>query len=179
MTFLLSSSEDHTQAHGAALASAIFGFKKKQRAAEPFLIQLIGEVGAGKTAFCRGFINQWMRLYDSSVDAPIQSPTFNLARVYGDLDQGLAGDQAVAHLDLYRLHSQEELNQIGFEKYFYETPVCLVEWLEQIPRFKDLYPTDWISVAISFDEAELLKRKLEFSGPPHMAVTLEFIKSGL
>jgi tRNA threonylcarbamoyladenosine biosynthesis protein TsaE len=107
----------------------------------PVFIQLTGELGAGKTAFARGFIQEWLRLIGSQQTQELISPTYNLVRTYGPKSE-------IAHLDLYRLRSQDELEAIGFETYFYESPVVLVEWLENIAGFERLRPEHFYHVTL-------------------------------
>lgn len=96
-------------------------------------IELHGDLGAGKTTFARAFIDEWLRLAGDAVPSETVSPTYNIVRIYGE-------KKAVAHLDLYRLKGLEELEQIGFERYFYEYPCVLIEWPEQIEGFSSLRP---------------------------------------
>jgi tRNA threonylcarbamoyladenosine biosynthesis protein TsaE len=133
---VLTDSEAQTQAQGAALAAELF-------ARRPAFVQLKGDLGAGKTAFARGFIREWSRLAGDAVPEHVTSPTFNIVKVYG-------AAAPLAHLDLYRLKSMSELEQIGFEHYFFEHAACLVEWLEQIPEAHASRPAQTVTVTIDF-----------------------------
>lgn len=118
--FFSSASEDETKQIGAMLARALHG--------DPHVfVRLKGELGAGKSAFARGFIATWGELNGEPVTESIVSPTYNIVKTYGTR-------QPLAHLDLYRIKTMEELEQLGFEHYFYELSACVVEWLEQVPE---------------------------------------------
>lgn len=144
---LLTNSEAETQREGARLAEEL----KAQTA--PAFVQLQGDLGAGKTAFARGFIKKWSELSGDALPDVITSPTYNIVKVYGTR-------APLAHLDLYRLKSMEELEQIGFEHYFFELKGCLVEWLEQIPEALALKPAQWVSVTLEFVKDSTGSRKL-------------------
>jgi tRNA threonylcarbamoyladenosine biosynthesis protein TsaE len=82
------------------------------------LLLLAGELGAGKTTFVRGLA----RGLGSS--AAVQSPTFQLVRVY-------PGRIQLAHLDLYRLESGAELGDLGLDELL-EVGVVAVEWGDRL-----------------------------------------------
>lgn len=111
-------------------------------------VELRGELGVGKTVFARAFISTWLSLAGESNTTAI-SPTYNIVQVYGSI-------KPVAHFDLYRISTLNELEQIGFEHYFYELPCTLVEWPEKIEAFEKLRPqTTVIVVSLEFfEEAE-------------------------
>lgn len=99
------------------------------------VIALSGDLGMGKSAFARAFIRAVAD--DDAHEVP--SPTFTLVQTY-ELPR-----LAVAHFDLYRLGSPEELREIGFDEAI-RTSVTLVEWPERAGG--DL-PPDHLSVSIA------------------------------
>lgn len=80
------------------------------------IIAFDGDLGAGKTAFTRGFAR------GLGIGQAVTSPTFTIVNEYED------GRLPLFHFDLYRLGGEEELFELGFEEYFYRGGVCLVEW---------------------------------------------------
>ena len=82
---------------------------------------LVGDLGAGKTVFARGFAR------GLGISGPITSPTFTLVNTYeGRMPDG--SRRTLHHFDLYRLFEAEELHDIGWEEYFDDEAICLVEW---------------------------------------------------
>lgn len=136
----VSLSEEHTRQIASDIAKNLF-----QNPA--VFIHLKGPLGVGKSTFARGFIKAWLELSKEPQPQTIVSPTFTLVQVYGK-------NKPIAHLDLYRLKSFAELEQLDYEQYFYNTPACLVEWLEQIPGANALFPDYGIIVELQFGKQE-------------------------
>jgi len=86
------------------------------------VVTLIGDLGAGKTAFAQG-VGEAL-----GVIGPMTSPTFTLIHEY---EAQLKGTLVrLIHMDLYRLRHTEEVEVIGVEDAFVEDAVCLIEWPE-------------------------------------------------
>lgn len=97
------------------------------------IILFSGKMGAGKTTLIKTFCNHL------NVEDDVSSPTFSLVNEY----ESKFGP--VYHFDLYRIKSEEELYDIGYEDYFYSGYLCLVEWPEMA---SDVIPENHISVNI-------------------------------
>ncbi|MBU0750166.1 tRNA (adenosine(37)-N6)-threonylcarbamoyltransferase complex ATPase subunit type 1 TsaE [Patescibacteria group bacterium] len=89
------------------------------------LITLLGDLGAGKTAFVQATAAVL------GVEGPITSPTFVIAKVYL-LPEGQHFDRLI-HIDAYRLNSLKDLNAIGFGEMASNTKnLIMLEWPEQV-----------------------------------------------
>ena len=81
------------------------------------LIAFTGGLGAGKTAFCRG-LAEGLGCTD-----PVSSPTFAIVNYY-------RGPRPMAHFDLYRIHTENDLAAAGFYDYLDQGAVVAAEWSE-------------------------------------------------
>ena len=97
------------------------------------LLVLVGDLGAGKTAFTQGFAAAL------GVDGPVTSPTFTLANRY-------EGRLIVNHLDVYRLEDLAEARDLAIPELL-EQGVTLIEWGEKI---LPALPADRLDVSITF-----------------------------
>ncbi len=77
---------------------------------------LNGDLGVGKTVFTQGLAE------GLEIDEPINSPTFTIVQVYDE------GRLPFYHFDVYRIGDISEMDEIGYEEYFYGEGVSLVEW---------------------------------------------------
>jgi len=84
------------------------------------IVALYGELGAGKTAFTRGLAA------GLGISTSVSSPTFTIVNEY-------PGDIPLFHFDMYRLESENELFDIGWDDYHDRGGVCAVEWSEKVP----------------------------------------------
>ncbi len=122
---IISNSAEETAAAGAACAD-------RARAGEVFA--LIGEVGAGKTQFVKGFVA------GIGSEATVTSSTFTLVHEYE------GGRLPVYHFDFYRLEAAAELARLGFDDYLARDGVCLIEWAD---RFPELIPADAVTITFA------------------------------
>ena len=124
------------------------------RALEPeTTVALIGELGAGKTTLTKGIAK------GLGVPGLIHSPTFTLIHEH-------QGRIPVYHFDLYRLDTQEQIEDLGYEDYFYGQGVTIVEWAEKI---ESLLPDDRLEIRIS-GEGDQRTFELRATGPVSSAV---------
>jgi len=105
-----------------------------------------GEMGAGKTTFIKAFCEA------IGIKDVVSSPTFSIVNEY-ESETG-----PVYHFDFYRLKSQQEAYDIGYEEYFYSGNYCLVEWPTKV---EDLLPEKYIKVEIEITGNE--QRKFTFN----------------
>jgi len=86
------------------------------------VVAYLGELGAGKTAFTRGLAR------GLGISMRVTSPTYTIVNEY------TGGRLPLFHFDMYRLGSEEELFDIGWEDYLARGGVCAVEWSEKCVR---------------------------------------------
>ena len=95
-------------------------------------LALYGDLGSGKTTFTRFLVEALGQ------DSRVQSPTFVVAREYGNIN----------HIDLYRLTTKEEVEDIGIEEFLAdESAINIIEWPELAEAF---LPKDRISIYFGF-----------------------------
>lgn len=97
---------------------------------------LKGDLGVGKTVFTQGFAK------GLSIDEPVNSPTFTIIQEYDE------GRLPFYHFDVYRIGDVEEMDEIGYEDYFFGQGVCLIEWAELI---WEILPENSIPISIEKD----------------------------
>ncbi len=100
------------------------------------VLSLVGELGAGKTVFTQGLAK------GLGIEEPVSSPTFTILKVYGE------GRLPLYHFDVYRIGDIEEMDEIGYEDYFYGAGVCLIEWANLI---EEILPENICRVTIEKD----------------------------
>lgn len=94
---------------------------------------LLGDLGVGKTVFTQGVAK------GLGISEPICSPTFTIVQVYEE------GRMPFYHFDVYRIGDVEEMDEIGYEDYFYGDGICFVEWANLI---EEIIPTNRIQITI-------------------------------
>ena len=109
------------------------------------VLAFLGDLGAGKTAFTRGLAR------GLGCGDMVTSPTYTIVNEY------LSGKMPLFHFDMYRLHSSDDLWDIGWEDYLERGGVCAVEWSENV--------TDAMENAIGV--------KIEKTGDESRRITIE------
>ena len=103
------------------------------------IICLEGDLGVGKTVFTKGFAE------GLDIEDNIDSPTFTIVQEY------LEGRLPLYHFDVYRIGDISEMDEIGYEDYFFGEGVCLIEWAS---RIEELLPESAVHIKIEKDLAK-------------------------
>ena len=126
------------------------GEKIGQMAKPGMVISLTGDLGVGKTVFTQGLAK------GLGIEEPVNSPTFTIVQVYEE------GRLPLYHFDVYRIGDIEEMDEIGYEDYFYGEGVCLIEWADLI---REILPEQMCRVTIEKDlEKGFDYRKITIEG---------------
>ena len=111
--------------------------RKMGREAKPGEVYtLIGDLGVGKTVFTQGIAD------GLEIDEAICSPTFTIVQVYEE------GRMPFYHFDVYRIGDIEEMDEIGYEDYFYGEGLCMIEWANLI---EEILPPSYKEITIEKD----------------------------
>ncbi len=122
--------EEETAALGTELAAGL----------EPgCVIALTGDLGAGKTTLTKAVAR------GLGVTEVLTSPTFTIVQEYD------SGRMPVYHFDVYRVHDEDEMFELGFDDYLHGKGVCLIEWAELV---KDLLPPDTVWIKLEYGSGE-------------------------
>ena len=120
-------SPGETEAVGACLGSLL----------QPgSFLALQGDLGGGKTCLTRGVVTS---LAPQSTHL-VASPTYAIMNCY-------PGGTPVYHFDFYRFAGDDDIEELGFEEYFYGDGVCVVEWSE---RLAQLLPEDALTLLFEY-----------------------------
>ena len=126
------------------------GEKIGQMAKPGMVISLTGDLGVGKTVFTQGLAK------GLGIEEPVNSPTFTIVQVYEK------GRLPLYHFDVYRIGDIEEMDEIGYEDYFYGEGICLIEWADLI---REILPEQMCRVTIEKDlEKGFDYRKITLEG---------------
>lgn len=116
------------------IASEIIGFSQER------VFCFYGEMGAGKTTL----VNRIIEVLGAEDDG--SSPTFSIVNEYESDKNG-----TIYHFDFYRLNSEEEAYDIGYEDYVYSGNYCFIEWPEKI---ENLLPESYVRIDIQNQESK-------------------------
>ena len=113
-----------------SVALQLIQYKKNKN-----IICFYGEMGVGKTTFIKEICKNLL------VDDNVSSPTFSIVNQYKTKQ-----NKIIYHFDFYRLENEEEAYDMGYEEYFFQNDLCLIEWPEKI---EGLIPEDIIKVILT------------------------------
>ncbi len=143
MVYKISSAEK-TEALGRRLGEAIKASGNKRA-----FVALDGEMGAGKTVFCRGFASAFGI-------SGVKSPTYTIVNEYRSRE-----GVRIFHFDLYRIEDYDDLESVGYDDYLRAEGYCIAEWSVRTP---DEIPSDAIRVLIKRAEGGADEREIEIDG---------------
>ena len=104
-----------------------------QRAKAGEVYTLIGDLGVGKTVLTQGVAA------GLGIEDAVSSPTFTIVQIYEE------GRIPFYHFDVYRIGDVEEMDEIGYEDYFYGDGLCLIEWANLI---EEILPSTYKQITI-------------------------------
>ena len=114
----------------------LFG-KRIGETAEPGMVYtLVGDLGVGKTVLTQGVAA------GLGIEGPVNSPTFTILQVYDE------GRIPFYHFDVYRIGDVSEMDEIGYEDYFYGQGRCFIEWANLI---EEILPDKYMEITIEKD----------------------------
>lgn len=145
-------SEADMRAFGAKLGAILRGGE---------IIELIGDVGAGKTTLAKGIAA------GMSIDEDVQSPTFTISRVY-DAPNSLR----LAHYDFYRLHDagimEDELHETASDS----ATVVIIEWAQIV---SGVLPADRLTIHLTSPSEQERQITIQAGGPNSAAVLEQLV----
>ena len=116
-----------------------FGVQLGRNAARGDIIALIGDLGTGKTALTKYIAKGLV------IEETVTSPTFTIVQEYH------SGKLPLYHFDVYRIGDPDEMFELGYEEYFFEDGVCVIEWADLI---EDLIPPEAKTILLEYGEKE-------------------------
>ena len=125
------------------------GLKMGRAAAPGEILCLNGDLGVGKTVFTKGFAK------GLEITEDVVSPTFTILKEYE------SGRMPLYHFDVYRIGDIDEMDEIGYEDYFFGNGATLIEWSTLI---EELIPESAVSVLIE---------KIPEKGDDYRKITIE------
>ena len=107
-----------------------------EKASPGQIYTLDGDLGTGKTVFTQGVAA------GLGITEAISSPTFTIIQEYD------TGRLPLYHFDVYRIGDIEEMEEIGYDDYFFGEGICLIEWADLI---REILPEHVIRIIIEKD----------------------------
>lgn len=110
-----------------------------EKISAPAVIELIGDVGVGKTTFVRGFAD------GLGVKEKVTSPSFTISKTYALKDGG-----SLVHYDFYRLNDAGLMMEDLAEKMDDEKNIVIIEWADSV---KEMLPEEHVTLEFKYDES--------------------------
>jgi tRNA threonylcarbamoyladenosine biosynthesis protein TsaE len=120
------------------------------------ILCLQGHLGSGKTYFTKGVCD------GLGVRDLVASPTYTIVNTY-------SGRLPVYHMDLYRIETVREIEDIGYEEFLYHNGVTIIEWAEKL---ENLLPEEYFSLLFSYCGPESRYIYADSVGDTHKRLTL-------
>ncbi|GAB6090297.1 tRNA (adenosine(37)-N6)-threonylcarbamoyltransferase complex ATPase subunit type 1 TsaE [Spirochaeta dissipatitropha] len=128
-----SPTSSYTEKIGAALSRSLTGGS---------IIRVVGGLGLGKTVLAHG------AAIGLGISEPITSPTYTIVQEY----KGEGGLPGLIHVDLYRINSEEELDELGLIEMISDPDyIMLIEWADRVPE--TIFPAA-ITVHMAFGDSK-------------------------
>lgn len=132
-------------------------FKLAEKIPYGAVIAMFGDLGAGKTAFTRGFAK------GLGISCDVSSPTFALVNEYK------GNGKTLYHFDMYRINGWDDLYSTGYFDYLDEGASLIIEWSENIEA---VLPDDCVRITISKTDDEN-ERIIEVNGVENIENSLD------
>ena len=132
------------------------------------IVCLIGELGAGKTVLAKG-----IALGLGVKKNEIISPSFVLIRQYRRIKIPLY------HFDLYRLNKIKDILDLGYEEYFYDAAITVIEWADKL---KGYLPDEYLRIEITIKGKHIRIFKLDGFGGHYedrLKVLFKILRQGI
>ena len=113
------------------------------------VVCLEGDLGAGKTTFTQGLAAAL------GVSGRVNSPTFCIVQEHRRQSTAVGGNRLLVHMDLYRLHDENDVIAIGWEDYLAQGAILVVEWPD---RAGTLIPSDARHIVFTHLDGEESRR---------------------
>jgi tRNA threonylcarbamoyladenosine biosynthesis protein TsaE len=138
------------------------------------VVALFGELGSGKTVLVRG-----MAAGCGCAKGDVHSPSFTLVNEYVCRPSGQpkarSKELRLAHVDLYRIRSEDELPGIGWDEVVHSRHVVAVEWAERALRW---LPRDHLRVSLEMLQRDRRRLRVQATGPRSVQLAVEWMEAG-
>lgn len=124
------------------------------------IICLDGDLGAGKTTLTQFIAKKF------GVDEYVTSPTFTIIKEY-------EGNLPFYHMDVYRIESEEDMYDLGFEEYIYSDGITIIEWANNIIN---MLPNNRINIYIQRNDGDIRILNITGEGIAYDKLTKELKK---